>query len=61
MLQRDDMGRTPLHWAACRGYESMCGVLIDFGADARVIDVLNKKPSQLITRKAEKELKEDAV
>jgi ankyrin repeat protein len=39
------MLRTPLHFAAKRGYTSMVDIILDFGADANAKDLLGKKAS----------------
>lgn len=43
----DDQGRTPLHYAACRGYTEMVRILLENGADPNQRDCIGNTPLHL--------------
>lgn len=44
---RDKLQRTPLHWAARRGYDKVVEMLVDFGAEVQVVDSFGKSPVEM--------------
>ena len=46
-LFNGQIGQTPLHWAAKRGYLDIANLLIEKGADIYAEDIVKRTPKQL--------------
>ena len=55
---RDNLRMTPLHWAAIRGDITVATILLDYGADANLIDHLGRIPRVLADEKGHPDMVE---